>query len=130
MKENYEAQAKTSGTGGSDPGNEKAGRIGFEYKSGVSILGLPLIHISFAFRKNGTPIPAIGIISIGQFGAGVVNISQIGIGILSASQFTVGVFAIAQVAVAYSCIAQVGVYIHQGYGQVILQIGELINMIL
>jgi len=68
------------------PTKEKWKDRGFEYKSKTTIMGIPLVHISFKYRPNWIPIPAKGIISIGQFGIGVINISQFGIGILSLSQ--------------------------------------------
>jgi hypothetical protein len=92
---------------------------GFEYKSKTEIMGLPLLHVSFKFKSNLMPIPAKGIIAIGQFGAGIINISQFGIGVFSLSQFTISVFAIAQFGIAYSLIAQIGLYVHQGYGQIV-----------
>ena len=95
---------------------------GFEYKSSTVIMGLPLLHISFKYKTNFTPVPAKGIISIGQFGIGIINISQFGIGVFSLSQFTIGVFAIAQFGIAYSLIAQFGLYIHQGYGQIVMSL--------
>ena len=92
---------------------------GYEYKSKTEIMGLPLLHISFKFSSRFMPVPAKGIIAIGQFGAGIINISQFGIGVFSLSQFTISVFAIAQFGIAYSLIAQIGLYIHQGYGQIV-----------
>ncbi len=77
---------------------------GFEYKSKTSILGMPLIHISFKYRQNRMPVVAKGFISIGQFGAGIINISQFGVGVISISQFTIGMYALAQFAIAYSCV--------------------------
>jgi CubicO group peptidase (beta-lactamase class C family) len=100
---------------------------GYEYKSKTTFLGIPLLHISFKYRPNRMPIPAKGIIAIGQIGLGIINISQVGFGIFSISQFTVSVFAIAQVAFAYSLIAQVGLYIDQGYGQVVKSAVELLD---
>ena len=73
-------------------------------------MGLPLLHISFKYGPHKIPVPAKGIIAIGQFGIGIINISQFGLGIFSISQFTVAAFALAQVAAAYSLIAQVGFY--------------------
>ena len=102
---------------------------GFEYKSQTTILGLPLIHISFKYRLNGMPVAAKGIISIGQFGIGIINMSQFGIGLLSLSQFTIAGYAIAQFAIAYSLIAQMGLYIHEGYGQIVLSLTHLIKFI-
>ena len=98
---------------------------GFEYKSKTTILGIPLVHISFKYRPNWRPIPAKGIISIGQFGIGVINISQFGIGIISLSQITIAFYALAQVAIAYSLIAQVGLFFNYGYGPNVWDINEL-----
>jgi len=95
---------------------------GIEYKSKTKVMGLPLLHISFKYTPKFLPVPARGIISIGQFGVGVINISQFGIGVFSLSQFTIGVYAVAQFAMAYSLIAQFGLYIDQGYGQIIQKI--------
>ena len=90
---------------------------GYYYKSKATIFGLPLICISFCYKKNKVPVPAVGIISIGQFGAGIINISQAGIGLISISQLTIAPFAIAQVALAYKCIAQVGFVFSTSIGQ-------------
>jgi len=92
---------------------------GIEYKSSTRIMGLPLVHICIKYKPNFMPIPAKGVIAIGQFGIGIINISQFGIGVFSLSQFTIGVFAIAQFGIAYSLIAQIGLYIHSGYGQIV-----------
>ena len=109
------------------PAKAKWDGWGFEYKSKTNIMGLPLLHISFKYRPNRMPVPAKGIISIGQFGIGIINISQFGVGVISVSQFTVAVYAVAQFAIAYSLIAQIGLYVHQGYGQVVWNIAELIK---
>lgn len=110
------------------PAREKWDGWGFEYKSKTTILGLPLLHISFKFSPNRMPVPAKGIISIGQFGIGIINISQFGIGVISISQFSIAVYALAQFAIAYSLIAQIGVYFDQGYGQFVRHISELISI--
>ena len=102
---------------------------GYEYKSPLKIAGLPLVHISFKYRVNRTPVVARGIIAIGQFGYGVVCIAQFGIGLLSLCQFTIAGFALAQFALAYSLIAQFGVYIAQGYGQLVFQLSELLGFL-
>ncbi len=86
------------------------------------------MHISFKYRPNRVPVPAKGIIAIGQFAFGIVTISQFGIGLVSISQFTVAVYALAQIALAYSLIAQIGIYIHQGYGQWVKSVASLIGM--
>jgi CubicO group peptidase (beta-lactamase class C family) len=113
------------GCGASFPAAKKRKYRGFEYKSRATILGIPLLHISFKYRPNWVPLPAKGIISIGQFGMGIVNISQFGIGIISLSQVTLAFYALAQVALAFSLIAQVGVYVHQGRGPIVTSVAEV-----
>lgn len=114
--------------GAPHPTQEKWDGWGFEYKSEATLLGLPLLHISFKYKPNRVPVPAKGIIAIGQFGAGVLSICQFGVGVFSLSQFTVAGFALAQFAFAYSLIAQIGVYVHEGHGQVVKSLAELIGM--
>ena len=109
------------------PAKETWDGWGLEYKSKATFLGLPFLHVSFKYRSNRTPVVAKGVISIGQFGCGIINISQFGVGIISISQFTVGVFVIGQFAAAYSLIAQFGLYIHEGYGQMVKNLFEILQ---
>jgi hypothetical protein len=88
---------------------------------------MPWLHISFKYRPNRMPVPARGIIAIGQFAAGFVTISQFGLGVFSLSQFSIAVYALAQIGFAYSLIAQVGIYIHSGWGQVVRSLGSLLS---
>ena len=111
------------------PARERWDGWGFEYKSKETMLGLPLLHISFKFRPNLVPVPARGIIAIGQFACCVFTLSQFGIGIVSVSQFTIAVYALAQFAVAYSLVAQLGIYIHEGHGQIVKSLMELMGML-
>ena len=110
------------------PAKEKWDGWGFEYKSEATFLGLPLLHISFKYRPNRVPVPAKGVIAIGQFASGVFVLSQFGVGIVSVSQFTVAGFALAQFAIAYSLIAQFGIYVHEGYGQLVMSLKHLLGM--
>jgi hypothetical protein len=110
------------------PARDKWDGWGFEYKSQLTLFGLPLIHVSFKYRPNRTPVPARGVLAIGQFACGLVTISQFGVGVVSISQFTVAWFALAQFALGYSIIAQIGVFIHTGRGQLVKSIAELIGM--
>ena len=57
----------------------------------------------------------------------MVTISQFGIGVFSVSQFTVAGFALAQVAIAYSLIAQFGIFLHQGRGQLVWSLADLVR---
>jgi hypothetical protein len=110
------------------PAKEKWDGWGFEYKTKTTIAGLPLLHISFKYRPNRVPVPARGVIAIGQFACGFFTLSQFGIGVVSVSQFTIAGYALAQFAFAYSLIAQLGIYIHEGRGQLVKSLGELIGM--
>ena len=110
------------------PAKEKWDGWGFEYKSQLTFFGLPLVHISFKYRPTRAPVPAKGIIAIGQFACGIVTISQFGIGVFSVSQFTVAGFALAQFAAAYSLVAQFGLYLHEGHGQLVKSLTELISL--
>jgi hypothetical protein len=111
------------------PARDKWDGYGFEYKSRITVLGLPLVHVAFKYRPNRAPVVARGIIAIGQFGCGLITVSQFGIGVFSISQFTVAGFALAQFAVAYSLIAQCGLYLHEGHGQVVRSVMELLGML-
>jgi hypothetical protein len=108
------------------PAKPKWDGWGFEYKSEMQVLGWPLLHISFKYRPNRMPVPARGIIAVGQFGAGLITIAQFGVGVFCLSQFAIGGFVLAQFALAYSCIAQIGLYVDQGVGQVVWKLGELL----
>ncbi len=110
------------------PAKEKWDGWGFEYKSQAVLYGLPLLHISFKFRPNRAPVPAKGVIAIGQFACGIFTLSQFGVGVVSISQFTIGVYALAQFAFAYSLIAQFGIYIQEGHGQLVVRLSELLGM--
>lgn len=116
------------GCGAPFPAKDQWDGWGFEYKSEASILGLPLLHISFKFRPNRVPVPAKGVFAIGQFACGIFTLSQFGLGVVSVSQFTVAGYALAQFAVAYSLIAQFGIYLHEGRGQLVMSFSELFGM--
>ena len=75
------------------PARDRWDGHGFEYKTKTELFGLPLLHISFKYRQNRVPVPAVGVVAIGQFAAGWVTISQFGIGLVSISQFTAAVAA-------------------------------------
>ena len=49
---------------------------GFEYRSKAQWMGLPWLHVSFKYRPNRVPVPAKGIVAIGQFACGVVTLSH------------------------------------------------------
>jgi hypothetical protein len=117
------------GCGAPYPARDKWDGFGIEYKSSATLLGLPLVHISFKYRPNRMPVAARGIIAVGQFACGGLTISQFGIGIVSISQFTLAGLALAQFAIAYRLIAQIGVYLHDGAGQFVIELSDLLKML-
>lgn len=116
------------GCGAPYPARDAWDGWGFEYKAKTTILGLPLLHISFKYRPGHGPVPARGVIAIGQFACGLLTVSQFGIGLVSISQFTIAGFALAQFAFAYSLVAQLGIYLHTGHGQLVKSLTELLGL--
>lgn len=116
------------GCGAPHPAREKWDGYGFEYRSKLAIAGLPLLHVSFKYRPNRVPVVARGWIAVGQFAVGVVTLSQFGVGVVSVSQFTIAGFALAQFAIAYDLIAQMGIFLHEGRGQMVRGLGQLLGM--
>ena len=57
------------------------------------------------------------------------TISQFGIGFVSIGQCAVDGHALAQFAVVYALIAQMGIFIHEGYGQLLKSLMDLIKLI-
>jgi len=136
MKPCRECQHKVSeqavtcpGCGAPFPAKDKWDGWGFEYKTESTFLGLPMLHVSFKFRPNRAPVPAKGVIAIGQFAYGIFTVSQFGIGLVSIGQFTIAGYALAQFALAYSLIAQFGIYIDKGQGQIVKSLGQLLGML-
>jgi len=113
--------------GAPKPGKENWDGWGYEYKSQATLFGIPLLHISFKYLPGGRPVPALGVVAIGQFACGLLTLSQFGVGLVSVSQITVAGYALAQIGVAYSLIAQVGLYINEGYGQTVKSVAEFLG---
>lgn len=109
------------------PAKEKWDGWGYEYKSKTTLLGFPLIHISFKRDPHSWPVPARGVIAIGQFACGLVTISQFGVGLVSLGQFEVGWYSVAQFGLAYNLIAQFGICLNAGYGQAVTTLGGLLH---
>jgi hypothetical protein len=113
--------------GAPHPARETWDGYGYEYKSKAMIAGLPLIHVSFKYRPNRSPVVARGILAIGQFAVGVICIAQFGAGLLCLSQFSLAAFTIAQFALGYSLIAQFGIFVAEGHGQAVIPLSRLIG---
>jgi len=100
---------------------------GFEYKSRRTFYGLPWLHVSFKYRPRRGPVPAVGVVAIGQFACGILTLSQFGIGLAGIGQFVIAGYALAQFAVAYKLIAQLGLYFREGHGQMVRSFLELLR---
>lgn len=109
------------------PARESWTGWGWEYRSKAQFAGLPLVHIAFKYRPNKMPVVAKGIFAVGQFATGIVCISQFGVGVVSVSQFTVAGFAVAQFGIAHSLLAQIGIYVHEGHGQIVVKLANLLG---
>lgn len=109
-----------------EPTNPHFSGYGYEYKSKVNIFGWPLVHISFKYSEKKIPVPAVGIIAIGQFTSGFICIGQFSLGLFTLSQFSIAAWSISQFGIAVSIIAQIGFYLKYGYGQLVYDLKELL----
>lgn len=74
-------------------------RVGYEYRSPISILGWPLIHIALGMNlKTGLPLVAKGIIAIGNFAVGVVAVGGFALGGFTIAGIGGGLFVFAGIA--------------------------------
>jgi hypothetical protein len=110
------------------PARPKWDGWGYEYKSNTTLWGLPLVHISFKYRPNRMPVPARGILAVGQFACGVVTVAQFGVGLVCVAQFAIAGWALAQIAVGWSIFAQIGLFVHSGRGQIVAALSRLLGL--
>ncbi|MCC6444024.1 MAG: hypothetical protein IT210_11290 [Armatimonadetes bacterium] len=83
------------------PAREEWNGWGVDWRSEMTLMGWPLVHVAIGRDAQGRLRVAKGIIAIGQFGIGVITIAQFGVGLLFGfGQFMCGLTALAQVAVA------------------------------
>ena len=76
-------------------------RTGWEYKSKISILGMPLIHIASGFNpETGTKRVARGIIAIGDIAIGLFSLGGLSIGGIAIGGAAFGICAMGGLAVA------------------------------
>lgn len=67
-----------------------AGTYGYEYKSSLTIFGMPLVHIVYGPSIGGRLKPAKGFIAIGNIAIGVIAIGGFSLGILSIAGIGLG----------------------------------------
>lgn len=68
----------------------------YEYKSKITLLGVPLVHIKL--NRYGKPCVAKGIIAIGTISIGVISIGAIPFGLISFGAVSLGLFAFGGIA--------------------------------
>jgi hypothetical protein len=81
-------------SGGPPSGVGFIGDYGYEYKSSLTIFGMPLVHIVYGPGFGGQSKPAKGFIAIGNIAIGVIAIGGFSIGILSLAGIGLGVICI------------------------------------
>lgn len=116
LLKNREEDPAPSPSGG-DPEGEKAGQAGgagslfwfplrtFEYKSGRTLFGLPLVHVNLGWGKTAKGIVAVGfkahgVLSVGLLSMGVFSFGVLSLGALSVGAAALGVLSIGAIAVA------------------------------
>ncbi len=90
------------------PGRANWQGTGYEWKTGATLWGYPLVHIAFGRDARGKLRVAKGVIAIGQFAIGLITVAQFGIGLL---------FGFGQCFLALTAIAQVAITPVFGLGQ-------------
>ena len=98
----------------------RGGRRRWEYKSEMSILGLPLVHIVRGRDPvTGSVGKAFGVLAIGRIAVGVLPIGQLAVGVLPIGQLALGlIFALGQGAFAgYVSVGQLAVASQFALGQ-------------
>jgi hypothetical protein len=71
-----------------------SGLRGIEYRSKITLLGLPLIHIATGFDDNGKKRIARGVIAVGDIALGVFAMGGAAIGGISVGGLSLGALAI------------------------------------
>jgi len=99
---------------------------GYEYKSEATLFGLPLLHVHSSTARTGCLwLPANcrdRPVRLRRF-----HDRSIWSGYCERQPVRPGGFALAQIGAAYSLIAQVGLYIHEGRGQLVRSLAQLIG---
>jgi hypothetical protein len=88
--------------------------FGYEYKSKLEILGLPLVHVAYGMDPDsGRMRVAKGIIAIGNIALGLIAIGGIGLGGICISGLALGIFCLGGMAI--SILASLGGLAISGY---------------
>lgn len=109
-----DGRLRTSGTTGV---HVPAAFFGYEYKSALTILGVPLVHIAQGIDpKTGRPRVAKGIIAMGNVAIGVVAMGGIAIGGLTLGGLGIGVLACGGLAVGFVAMGGAAIAVYLAIG--------------
>lgn len=72
---------------------------GYEWKSGATWMGAPLMHVAFGCDASGRPRVARGVLAIGQRAVGAVAIGIVATGFVAVGLVAAGIFSLGIVAV-------------------------------
>ena len=91
-----------------------------EFKSNVTLFGLPLIHYTYGKNpETGKRVLAKGIIAIGRLACGFIAIGHASFGLLAIGQLAIGlVLGLGQAATGLAAIGQLAIAAYLGVGQV------------
>ena len=97
---------------------------GYEYKSQVEILGLPLIHVAGGINpRTGLPRVAKGVIAVGNFAVGLIAIGGIAVGGFTIAGIGIGVFVLAGMAFGFFAFGGIAVGIILAIGGLAISLG-------
>ncbi len=110
---------------------------GYEYKSSLTIFGMPLVHIVYGLGPDGRMKPAkgfiaigsvaIGVIAVGGFALGIISIAGVGLGLISLAGMAVGILGgVGGFAIGYAAMGGIAIGIY-AYGGLTIGIHTIYN---
>ena len=90
-----------------------------EFKTHLSIGGLPLVHYTYGIcPQTGRRVTAHGIVAVGRIASGVIAIGQLALGLVAIGQLSIGLLlSIGQASFGAFCLGQLAVGLFFGAGQ-------------
>lgn len=128
---------RESGGGPSGSANVPIYRYGYEYKSSLTIFGMPLVHIVYGLGPGGRMKPAkgfiaigsvaIGVIAVGGFALGVISVAGIGLGLITLAGMAIGILGgVGGFAIGYAATGGIAIGIY-AYGGLTIGIHTIYN---
>ena len=76
------------------------GPPGFQWKTRIGLMGIPLVCIAYGSDESGRPRIAKGFIAIGRIAVGGLAIGQYALGLLAIGQVVIGAIGLGQLALS------------------------------